>query len=89
MIKVLKHGKVDKLIATCPSCGCVFSFQEMDKKEVVVTHRSDFSPARYEKVVDCPDCGMKVRNWRRMEESEKTQVAVSPAAAHSEPVCGY
>lgn len=48
MIKVIKHGT--KKQTTCKECGCVFTYEKEDTKEI------QCGMNEYEYFVVCPDC---------------------------------
>lgn len=89
MIKILKQGVVKEYIATCNVCGCVFSFQDMDIREIVVFRDTDFSSVKNQRVVSCPYCNKYVMQWSEMGENDKKHSPVPPEAMHNEPICGY
>ena len=50
MIKILKEGTIKKI--TCEKCGCYFSYEQEDVKEIVSKNSGSF--------VLCPQCGERV-----------------------------
>lgn len=52
MIKIIKHGILDKKKAVCPDCHCVFSFDITD------VDTQSFSCA-----VTCPECGYVIKSF--------------------------
>lgn len=48
MIKIIKHGT--KKQNTCKHCGCVFTYEKEDIKEV------QYGMNEFEYYVTCPDC---------------------------------
>ncbi len=53
MIEVLKHGNKKQIITRCPSCGCVFRFDD----ETDTYHDRIFCGD----YVDCPECGEQIQ----------------------------
>lgn len=55
MIKILKEGT--KKIATCENCGCTFSYEKEDTRQVKV-HNGIVE--QHKVLVDCPQCSNPV-----------------------------
>lgn len=53
MIKVIRHGKINK--RTCSNCGCEFTFEKSDTDYVQT------GPNEYERYINCPDCEERIR----------------------------
>ena len=55
MKKIIKHGNNKPMIATCPDCGCEFSYEYEDihiPTQSLSTYYCD--------VTNCPECGKEV-----------------------------
>lgn len=57
-MKVLKHGKVNRVV-TC-NCGCEFEFDMGDIQSVYDISSSTAMSSFPKKYVICPDCGAKI-----------------------------
>ena len=66
-IKIIKHGK-ESFKATCPICGCEFSYQAEDLKE-------DRFHNHY---VECPDCKQIVSHEYEFKNKSITLAKCSP-----------
>lgn len=60
-MEILKHGRLPKYVATCPRCGCVFSFLEPE------TVLSWPGPGRY---IPCPECYNRIQQEDFKEMAE-------------------
>ena len=61
-MEVIKSGKDNPRITTCPYCGCVISFypEEADMRYKGL-HRAQYGSYRpSENVIACPECGKEV-----------------------------
>lgn len=66
MKKILVQGKPKLFEATCPECGCVFSFIKKDIQEELVstsTLSNNQSGLNKKKYVTCPCCGEEILSW--------------------------
>lgn len=86
MIKIIKQGTIEKKIATCPECGCVFSFWKEDIQEEFNKNINVYYSPLLQEYVKCPCCNNHVTDWREMKEGEEELPALPPSSKHNTPV---
>jgi len=82
MKKIIKHGYMHYMEATCPSCGCIFSYEWEDLIRKYIynyncTNNCYTYPEEY--VIICPECEKEfsVLRWHFNWSSEPTKITCS------------
>lgn len=70
MIQIIEQGKIDKQIATCPSCGTVFTFWQEDINEEFSFNEIFTSYASRPHFVKCPLCHMHIHEWKKYNDEQ-------------------
>lgn len=68
-IRIIKEGKLQKFIKTCPDCGCEF---EHDESDLQTDYRLCLTtyPGQYETYVVCPCCGKHIHHGTRFADEK-------------------
>lgn len=86
MKQIIKQGTPKLFKATCPECGCEFTFIKSDTESELVnddTTRFPITPPVYQEYITCPCCHEKIRNW---EEYNKKSIKYRKKPAFMEAI---
>lgn len=69
MKQIIKQGTPKIFTATCPECGCEFTFMTSDKESELeenssVSYEYPLHTPILQEYVTCPCCYEKVRSWK-------------------------
>lgn len=84
MIKIIKPGNVEKKVAVCPKCGCIFSFSNED----LLRRQLELFCAAYI-FIKCPCCYHEITEWSNMEGNNNLSSDNLPDIEPDEPIINY